>query len=380
MMYIKKNSLHYIFLAMFCIILALLLVACTNKEQQPLKASDKNGKIEASPLSVIGEWKLPITISEGEFDKLCGWLSDTQVLYISSLEKSSNLYRYHLLTGKSELIYKSKQPIVNVQISPSRKYILIHSAPSANVAAVTIIDHNGRVKLKETIPSYELSFEWNPYNESEVLATKFNEDWTFQVFLLDIKQAKIQKLSVPQPFIKWLNEERITYLNWQQDNPALTAPLITRNLESGPEKTLLKNVVNMAAFRNLLFTITVNVEDSSKADYSFYNPDFKKIFTFSIPRLTNYSGWLIPFYDYSEKKRQFITFRPVSSGEADSYSGGFDLVLYDLKKKENGSMILSGLGNAPIEFSPSGEALLFGNSLENIIDLKTKKIYKLVRR
>jgi hypothetical protein len=378
MRYLKGNSLHFIFPAIFCIVLALLLGACTNKEQQPAKASVKNDKTKVPPY-ITSKWKLPITIPDGKFDKLGGWISDTQVLYISSLGQTSNLYRYHLLTGKSELIYKSEQPIVNVQISPSRKYILIHSSPSSNEGVVSIIDHNGIVKLKETIPSHELSFEWNPYNESEVLAAKFNEDWTFQVFLLDINKANIKILSLPQPFIKWLDEKNIAYLNWNQNNPALTAPLITRGLEAGPEKILFKDVVNMAAFRNLLLTITVNEHDSTKADYSFYSPEIKKIFTFSIPQLTNYSGWLIPFFDYSEKKGQFITFRPVTSGEADSYTGGFQLVSYDLHKGGSSSLILAGLENAPVEFSPSGEALLYGNSLEKIIDLKTKKLYKLIK-
>lgn len=375
---LKGKWRYCLFPAMFFIILVLLLSACAHKEQQPAKASVQGQKTNLSSSSVSGNWKLPITIPEGEFNKLYGWISDTQLLYVTSLGQTSNLYRYYLLTGKSELLYKSAQPIVKVEISPSRKYILIDSSPSSSEGIVTIINRKGTIELNETIPSHELSFEWNPYNESEVLAAKFNDDWTFQVFLLDIKQASIQKLVLPQPFNKWLDANNIAYLSWDQNNPSLTAPLITRRLEGGPAKIVFKNIVNMAAFRNMLLTVTVNNQDSSKADYSFYSPGFQKIYSFSIPQLTNYTGSLITYFDYSGKTGQFITFRPVAGGEADTYREGFQLVSYDIHKGKS-QIILAGLENVPVEISPSGEALLYGNRLEKIIDLKTKKFYSLIK-
>ncbi|MFL6562619.1 MAG: hypothetical protein ACJ8MO_41790, partial [Bacillus sp. (in: firmicutes)] len=104
-----------------------------------------------SPVSKQGEnWKLPISIPEGEFSKLVGWLSRTQVLYITNLEQTSSVYRYDLITGKSEFIYKSDYPIVNAQISPSKKSILIHSSPSSYKGMVTIIDTKGTEQLKQS--------------------------------------------------------------------------------------------------------------------------------------------------------------------------------------------------------------------------------------
>ncbi|MCL6574283.1 MAG: hypothetical protein K6T88_21835, partial [Bacillus sp. (in: Bacteria)] len=285
---------------------------------------------------------------------------------------------YHLLTVKSEVIYKSDQPIVNIQISPSKEYILIHSSPSSYEGLITIIDTLGAVRLQESFASYELVFEWNPYNESEVLVTKFYEDWTFQVVMLDINNSKITELSLTQPFIKWMNVKDIAYLNWGENSPSLYAPLIVKGIENGIEKTVFPTVLQFSTFHNLLMTISVNDQDQSMATYSFFNNKIKRLFSFSIPQLTKYSDWLVPFYDYNKSKGQFITFRPLISAEADTYKDGFLLLTYNL---ENGSskLIMEGLENEPVNISPSGEAILYGNRFEKIIDIDAKKIYELIK-
>ncbi|MGG1679828.1 hypothetical protein ACIFOT_29540 [Neobacillus sp. NRS-1170] len=373
---IKSYQNHTLFIIL--IVMTLLVSACTNKGPQKSKTSAKPNKSQTPTTEQRTEWKLPVSPPEGEFYKFAGWFSDTEVLYITNVEQTSNVYRYHLLTGKSDLIYKSEHPIVTVEISPSKNYILIHSSPSSYEGLVTIIDAKGTQKLNKSFSSHELEFDWNPYNESQILVTKFAEDWTFSVSLLDFENSKTKELSIPQPFIKWMNEKEIVFLNWDENNPALFAPLIRMNLDNKSEKPIFPSAIHFSTFRNLLMTITVNKQDQSRAVYSFYDQRNKEIYSFSIPQLTKFSDWLVPFYDYNESKRQFITLQPLSSGEIDSYSSGFQLALYDVKKGSN-KVIMEGLDNEPITISPSGDALLFGNSFENIIDLKAKKIYKMIK-
>jgi hypothetical protein len=88
---------------------------------------------------------------------------------------------------------------------------------------------------------------------------------------------------------------------------------------------------------------------------------------------------LVPYNDLTEKKGEFITLKPVKSAEADAYREGFELVSYDI---ENGSsnVIMKNLNNEPILLSPSGEAVLFGNRFEKVIDLKTKELRELVEK
>jgi len=373
----RANCISFI---LILFLLTLLLGACTNKEQTKHKIPAKNEGPKVSVTSLGREWKLPISIpkGEGEFYKLVGWLSDTEVLYITNLEQTSTIFRYNLFSGKSKLIYKSGNPIVTVQISPSKKYILVHSSPSSYEGLVTIIDPKGTEHLKESFASYELVFEWNPYNESEVFVSKFDQDWSFQLFLLEMKKAKTTEIFLPQPFVKWMNESDVAFLNWDEQNPSLFAPLTVKGVENGTEKTVVPSAIQFSTFRDLLMTVTVNEQDKSMATYSFFDKEMKKLSAFSIPQLTKFSDWLVPFYDYNEQKRQFITFSPLTSGESDSYSDGFQLLSYDLMKG-NSKLIMEGLENEPINFSPSGEALLYGNQLEKIIDINAKKIYDLVK-
>lgn len=362
------------------IIFALLLCSCTNQQETipKTKTKSKSTSQKHPPTSVGGKWKLPISVPSGEFDKVVGWLTDDQILYVTNLEQTSNVYSYNLSSGKSNLIYQSDSPIVNVEISPSKKYMLIHSSPSSYEGLISIIDINGLVKMKKTVASYELDFQWNPYNDFEVLVTKFAEDWSFQVLLLNIKDDAMTELSLPQPFNKWVDANQIAYLNWDENNPTLFAPLIFKGLDTGSERTIFPSVFQFSTFSNLLMTISVNEQNQSIATYSFFEKENKKVFSFSIPQLTKFSDWLVPFYDYNERKNQFITLAPLTSGEVDSYSEGFELVSYNIKKGSQ-NQILTGVENQPLSLSPSGEASLYGNQLEKVIDLQAKKIYELIK-
>lgn len=367
------------FLVLYLIFLILILGACSQKEQVKLKVPVKNEKPKSPVTTTIGDkWKLPISIPEGEFSKLAGWLSENQVLYITNLDQTSSIYRYNLLSGKNDLIYKSEYPIVNVVISPSKKSILIHASQSSSEGIVTVIDTKGAEILKKSFQSYELGFEWNPFNETQVLVTKFAEDWSFQVLLVDLRRSTTSELDVPKPFIKWLARNEIAFINWDEDHPSSYAPLNVKNIVNKSEKTLFPSLIDFSTFQDLLMTISVNEQDQSVASYSFFDKKQKRLAVFSMPQLTRYSDWLVPFYDYNEQKRQFITLKPLSSGDADSYTDGFQLIIYNLKN-DSSSLVMEGLDNEPMILSPTGEALLFGNRFEKIIDLDAKKIYELIK-
>ena len=376
----KLNQANSTLILLIFILSSLFLSACAVKDQPKQKLPLNNEKTKVPAASLSAEWKLPITIpaGQGEFYKVAGWYTNQQIFYVTNLNQTSNLFLYNLLTGKSKLIYKTENPIVNVQISPSKKYLLVHTSPSSYEGVVTIIDAKGTELLKKTFPSYDLGFEWNPYNESKVLVTKFAEDWSFQLLLLDSRDDSTTELNLPQPFIKWIRKDEIAYLNWNQTSPSLVAPLIFKQLGNEGDKTVFSNLIQFAAYRNLLMTVTVNKGDSSIADYSFYDKEKKRLFSFSIPHLTKFSDWLVPFYDYSEQKKQFLTFRPLESGDMDTYTDGFQLISYDLKKGSS-KLILGGLDNVPISISPSGDTALIGNNYEKIIDLNKKKSYELMK-
>ncbi|XJZ26215.1 hypothetical protein ACF5W4_12530 [Bacillota bacterium Lsc_1132] len=354
------------------------LSACSFQQGTKLHLSTNQQQEKQTALTLSKMWKLPLTVSDGEFFKSVGWLSDDTVAYITNQEQTSSLFLYNFQSGKSKLLFKSEHPIVTVQISPAKKYLLIHSSPSTYKGTITVIDLNGKVVWGESLPSYELSFEWNPYNEREVLISKFNEDWTFQVFLINIESKSIKELPVPQPFLKWMDKDHFAYLNWDQNQPSLFAPLMVKSLSTQQEQTAFSKVYQFSAFKHRLMTITVDALDQSKAVYSFFDQNKQQLVTFTMPHLSKFSDWLVPYYDYIEEKDQFLTFQPIKSGEADTYKDGFRLISKQLKAKKS-SILFQNLNNEPLSCSPSGEACLYGNSYEKLIDLKAKKVIKWVK-
>lgn len=356
----------------------LILCACTGHNPAKTKSSSKSEKKKPPEAISTNDWKVPISIPKGEFFKSAGWLSEDQVLYITNMKQSSNVYIYHLLTGKSESIEKSASPIVNVTISPSKKYILIQSAPTSDNGFIQIIDRKGTEFWQQSIKAHELEFEWNPYDESKILVTNFNEDWSFKNLLIDLNKTKMTEISIPQPFLKWVDKGSVAYLKWKQQSLSPYAPLIFMTLDHKQEKTVAKAVFHFSAFQNGLMTIKTDKQEKTKSTYTFFDQSLKPFYSFSIPQLTNYSDLVVPFNDFIESNYQFLTFIPLESTEEDSYTEGFDLLTIDIQKGKK-DLILKGMENQPLLCSPQGEACLYGNSLEKLIDLKKKKIFKLVK-
>lgn len=371
--------MKFIFQISFLFFFVSFLSACSDQQDAKPTPSEDIDKQNVTPSQTLDTWKLPISIPEGDFYKIGGWLSDHQLLYITNQEQSSSIYIYDLLKGKSELLYKSEVPIVTLQISPSKKNILVQASPSTYEGQVIILSPEGTEIMKQSFPSYELAFEWNPFNESQILVSSFNEDWTYQMLLLDIEHNKVSELSIPQPFIKWLGKEEIAYLNWDETSPSLSAPLMSKKIDAEGEKVLFNSLFQFSTFHNILMTISVEDTDQSQAIYTFYNNEKKQLLTFSIPQLSMFSGWLVPYYDFNESSGNFITLKPLKSGDADAYTEGFELVNFDIYKNK-GNTILQGLKNEPILLSPSGEAALYGNRFENIINFHTKELSQLVKK
>lgn len=375
----RKIFIKYIIQVSFLLLIVLFFSACTQQQEAKPKHPEEMDKNNIPPSAPLESWKLPIEIPEGEFYKIGSWLSDHQLLYITNLEQSSYVYVYNLQAGTSKLLYKSDVPIVTLQVSPSKEYILIQTSPSTYEGQVTVLSPEGTELMKQSFTSYELAFEWNPFNESEILISSFNEDWTYKMQLLDIEHSTTTELNIPQPFIKWISIDEVAYINWDEASPSLFGPLMSMKVGSGEAREIFPEVLQFTAYHNTLMTVAVRDEEQLQATYTFYNNDKMQISSFSIPHLTMFSGWLIPFYDLNEKAGKFVFLKPLNSGEADAYTDGFELISYDINKGTS-SIILPDMKNEPILLSPDGDAAIVGNRFERIVNLKTKEIYDLVEK
>ena len=83
-----------------------------------------------------------------------------------------------------------------------------------------------------------------------------------------------------------------------------------------------------------ILTVKIDEDSGSEATYHFYDQELNPTGSFKTPVLTRFSDWLIPYYDYNEKKKTFIAFQPLQNGEVNTYNQGFRLVKYEWDHNE----------------------------------------------
>ncbi|KAB2338512.1 hypothetical protein F7731_02830 [Cytobacillus depressus] len=319
----------------------------------------------------------PIPIQKGPFNSVNGWLNNETIIYMENVELGSNVYTYNLFSGESRLIFESEFPISSVLPSPSRSQLLIQSSPNSYEGMISILDANGHEILTKRISASEFAYEWNPYNEGKILISAFTENWDYTMYLLNLEGNKLEIIENKEPFAFWLNEEEITYLNWNEKDLSLFAPLVKKSIKKQNEKQILHDVYYIKAIKNVLMTITVNSERSNEAVYTFFSNQLEKLSSMSVPHLTRYSDWLVPYLDFDEHN-QFITFQPLFSTAADAYNYEFQLLSYNIISGES-KVLMDHLKNEPLSCSPNGKNCLYGYFFEKLINLETQKIIPLVQ-
>ncbi|MFE8702480.1 hypothetical protein ACFYKX_17930 [Cytobacillus sp. FJAT-54145] len=374
-----KRTFFWIFIVMVAPVL--FLSGCTKEkivEFHPLSKHDTEILKQTIPYSFLGkDYVVPISPEVGSFYSVSGWLNDRKIIYITETSRSANIYVYDLQTGKSKLFHESSNPIVSIEISPSKKYILVHSSPSTYEGLITVFNIEGKEVASKEIQSNELAFQWNSFKENLILISAFTEEWEYSLYEFNLLEQTLHDIKLPNPFAYWLNNKEVVYLGWDESNPSFFASLMKHDLVNQTSREILPSVYQLASVGRHLLTITVDENNLKEAQYTIYSDTFKQLKTFVIPHLTRFSDWLVPFYDFNESLGRFLTFKPLYSSEVDTYAEGFDLVSYHLDSEEH-EVLFSGLVNEPISCSPSGVLCLYGYYFEKLIDLKSKEIISIV--
>lgn len=371
-----------VILLLIIITSALGLSGCSQKLEASLhEGADHslNRLKEAPGPSFLGAEIIPIEIGkQEEFYKSAGWLTDSEILYISNKRESTSLlYSYHLGTGKAELLYRSERPILTAVPSPEKTKVLIHSAASEE-GILTVIDLSGKELYTTSIQSYELSFEWNQFDENLLVVSAFTEEWDFSSYLLDLRENKLEELELPEPFVRWISKSELVYQEWDEDGMSLKAPLRKVSLKGNKSETLLEDVYQFDSIGPYLMTVKVDEEENQEPGlYTFYRDGDKPIANIKLPLLTSFSGWVVPFYDLIENGKEIIYLRAKEQGEADVYDSGFDLVRFHLDSGKE-EVIFTGIVNEPLSCSPSGEMCMYGYQFEKVLNIETKEIIDLV--
>ena len=319
----------------------------------------------------------PLQIEQGQFNTVNGWLNNETILYITNVGLGSNLFSYNLFTGETALIFESEAPIATVLANPSRTRILIQTAPTTYEGEITIIDSEGKEMMRKRLEAFDFVFKWNPYEENELLISLFSENWDFSTIKINVKENAVTDISIKEPFAYWIRDNELVYLNWSDESTTLLAPLMKMSIPQENEKIIMDNIYHVETIKDLLMTITVSSENREEAVYSFLTNNLSEQSSFSMPHLSRFSGWVVPFFDF-DQHNHFFTFKPLYATDADTYSEAFSFISYNIEKGEE-EVILEDMKNEPLSCSPNGKLCLYGYYLEKLIDIGTRQIFQLQR-
>ena len=367
---------------MFFILFFLILVSCDSQEIQiakpspstPPKENFKNSKNYHSFFNdtMFQQFKIP----EHQFAGIYDWLDTENVLVIQTLSDYSVVQSFNIFSGEITELYRSLYPIAQLEINNVRD-IAIHEATSTFDGSIVIIGEEGKVKDRWTFQSNELFFTWNEYNPDLIMVTTFLEDWSFESYLINTNEEVMEKVSAPNPFLYWFTSDELGYLDWDLNDPKLSAPLYKFSYEENEHKLLLENTVSFHKQGGYLLAIQIdndNFSDLSTSIIDYLSMETKAQYV--LPTLTMYSTIVPPHVDYNGEQNEFYIIMPYESGSLDSYEGEFKLV----SLSENGEMqtLLNQVENKPFKLSPDGNFALFGYQLEQIIDFQTETVVELV--
>ncbi|WP_412096024.1 hypothetical protein [Bacillus sp. PS06] len=370
---------------MFVFWMTLFIVGC-NPSHHLYEVSEvpygKERELEKQsiPVEFFGETKEIQTLDmNGEaFNTVGGWYDNESILYITDTVDDSIINRYHIFDGKKEQFYSTTSQILAIKPNQDHSLFLLHTSNSRNSAALVVIDSEGKEVYSWNTDSYDLEYVWNPYKKEQLFITSFEKDWSFQTFLMDPLAGNIEPTDVKEPFVQWLDATTVGYMKWEADEPSVEAPLFSYDLQTGEETLLIGNIISFSTYQDLLLTVQIQNESESYSFYRFSKPDSKdKLFEYSFPLLTNYSSWFIPYHTYIESDQQFLTFRPYSTGEYDTYTDLFELTSYSLIDGKE-TTILQDVNSYPIIFSENGDFGLYGYQYEMIIDKRNKTVKQLI--
>lgn len=379
----KGESVLKRYLVIFVILL--IMTGC-NAEQELFIAND--AKMHSSHLtykSGISErftesGKLhAITTNMYSFMTITEWLDNETILYLTDESGVSYLKQFNILSGKDEIFFQIDEPIIDVKANPDHSLFAIEVASRNGISELHFVDKSGLIQYKLNDAGNEYQLHWNHYNTSELLVFALQNDYSINIFRLDLHQKQLLHFDIEHFNVQWTNKNELAYLKWDMFTPSYYAPLYTYDIESEKEVKFADEIITFFSYKNYLLTISVQDEENTNSQFLFYDTKTKtKTTKLEVPILNTYSEqWWIPNHAFDETAKLFYYVRPNKSGDLFQYSGGFSLVAFHV---ETGTVneIAKFDEHYPFKVSPDGRWLLFGYQLEKIIDLNNSEVNSLI--
>lgn len=368
---LNVKCIYYVFLLLISTFL--LLTAC-----EPAKDLHDHANKNPDLQEQISIEKLVLSENDAsKMEAIYGWLSSDTILYSKRLndEDVPQLMTWNLKSNEHRVFYNPTALITAVSISPSKSYVLVSTALEEKVQN-NILDANGDPVYTVSLPAFEITYEWNVYNDGVLFLSNFHEDWTYNSYIVNAEKHTTEMIDHPEPFAQWDSAQAMMFLDWEQGDSTLSAPLVQKELNEEKVDSIMLDVIHFKKMNQTLMTIQANTEKQNRATYAFLNDKYEPMNTFSVPFLNSNSDWKIPAYDFNEQKGNFFTFVPEKAINTDQYDGKYTLIKFNWKTNKKVEVI-EHLNNEPLSCSPDGNLCLYGYRLDKLIDIQAHKIVQI---
>lgn len=351
---------------LICMCLLLLLMAgcqpSAEEVQTPPNDSTPSG-FDKMPNEEIAETTL---LKVDNFERVVGWLSDEEIVYITRQRDDFLLHTYHIASGVTSNLLTIKDSILEVRIHPDLTKIAIVTSSNSLSATIHIFSVTGEKIDELTIESSEMYWDWHTNRSDKLFFSAFYEDWSFDSFVYSSKTKELKRIVTLDPFGKWGSDSTIHVIN-SEENDAIsggkervidTDTMRFRDLKES-------NTIYMETFKNLSVTVSIS-EDQKSFIYTL--KDFNgKSAVFELPSISNYSQWFIPDMELLSDG-SLVTYEASESGLMDTISPNYSLVKLSL------DATTTEIAVGPYHLftcSPSGQRCLIGVHLEEILMIES---------
>lgn len=341
-------------------IMLLLLAGC-----QPISSEvetpneTKPSEVENAPNEEVRE--NPV-LEVDNFERVVGWLSEEEVVYITREQQEFFLHAYHLDTGVTRDLLKVEDSILEARIHPDLKKIAIVTSANSLSATIHIFSITGEKIDELTIESSEMYWDWHSNQSDKLFFSAFYDDWSFDSFIYSSETKDLKRVETMDPFGKWGSDSSIQVINWEE-NDAISGGNVrvidseTMSVHDLPDV----DTIHTESFKDVNVTVRIS-EDQQMFVYTL--KDSKgKVAIFELPSISNYSQWFIPEIEVLSDG-SLITYKAAESGLMDTIPSDYSLVSLSLDSTET---LLHEGPYQSFTCSPSGKRCLIGVQLEEMI-------------
>ena len=345
------------------LMLVSLLQACTETPTKPVIDKPTSPSENKNPTREIPS----ISLKSSSTPSIIGWLTNDEIAFVTHDNGEWSVQSYTISTDSWREVYRTVQPIIQAFIHPNKKEILLHTSINSTTAEVQIIHIDGYLIQSLTFESDELYMDWHPTNPDLIAFSAFYEDWTYDTFVYDGSTQALETIEVPNPFVKWYNENQLMVLEAQESsldgNDLLLYDLSDQTLQD----TGISHLVDVQNLGESMLYISIN-EAQKQYEYGLQKNDTNESVEWTSPAVSNYSEWVIPSYSALDSTNLVLK-KAQASGNVDEIDSQENLVLITFE----GESELGSTETGPIDCSPDGEVCLGGYEKEKWIQLKPLK-------